>query len=170
VGVRPEPLPEGALIEHYRDSGAYTDCFVLEVDSAVSQADFVRAFYTSWLFKMERFVLTWTVSKPSTDAEAAALAAGERDSFAAWSVEARTANQLLMCDYQHRTRSWLKTEPLDGGRRTKLYFGTVVVPHRPNGRKDQAFGAAFHLLVGFHKIYARGLLKAAAGYCLQNSR
>lgn len=156
-------MPIGALLERCRESGGYTDCFVTEVDGVVTHAHFVWAFYTSWLFKVERFILTWVVNKPSNDMEAAVLTDESTDGFAAWSVEGRTANQLLMCDYQKRTRSWLMTEALDGDRRTRLYFGTGVAPLRPDGRKDRAFGMAFHLLVGFHKIYARALLRAAVG-------
>jgi hypothetical protein len=161
MGVRRAALPEGALLARYRDEGAYTDCYVLDVDGAFLQADYVRAFYTSWLFKIERFILTWAVAKPSTDAEAEALAAGHREAFAAWTVEGRTADQLLMCDFQHRTRSWLKAELLGGGESTRLYFGSAVVPLHPDGRKDRALGVAFHLLLGFHKLYSRALLRAA---------
>lgn len=161
--VRAEVLPTGTLLQHFRDAGDYTDCFATDIDGAVAHPDFVRAFYTSWLFKVERFILTWTVNKPSNDMEAAALSMGDRDSFAAWSVEGRTDNQLLMCDYQHRTRSWLMTEPLGAGNRTRLYFGTAVASLRPDGKKDRAFGMAFRLLSGFHKIYARALLRAAVG-------
>lgn len=161
--IRVEPLPNGALLEHYRQSGAYTDCFVIDVDGEFAHPEFVRAFYTSWLFKIERFILTWVVNKPSNDKEAAALAEDKAESFAAWTVEGRTSDQLLMCDYQSRTRSWLMTAPLEGGKRTRLYFGSAVVPLRPDGQKDRAFGMTFDLLVGFHKFYARALLRAAVG-------
>ena len=161
AGVERTKLPVGALLASYRDSGAYTDCYALDVDGAISQADYVRAFYTSWLFKVERFILSLVISKPSTDAEAAALAAGARDAFSAWSVEGRTDDQLLMCDYQKRTRSWLMTEPLDGGTRTRLHFGSAVVPLRPDGRKDRAFGVGFWTMLWFHKLYSRALLYAA---------
>ncbi len=161
--VRAEALPIGTLLERFREAGDYTDCFVIDVDGAVAQSEYVRAFYTSWLFKIERFILTWAVNKPSNDTEAAALSVGDSDSFAAWSVEGRTDNQLLMCDYQHRTRSWLMTEPLDGRNRTRLYFGTAVASRRPNGKKDRSFGIAFRMLAGFHKLYARALLRAAVG-------
>ena len=162
AAIRAGALPIGALLERYREAGAYTDCFVVEVDGAVVQSEFVRAFYTSWLFKMERVILTWAVNKPSNDREAAVLTEDNVSGFAAWSVEGRTSNQLLMCDYQKRTRSWLMTEPFDGGTRTRLYFGSAVVPLRPDGKKDRAFGMVFIALVGFHKIYARGLLLAAS--------
>jgi hypothetical protein len=163
AAIRADALPKGALLERYRDSGAYTDCFVADVDGAVAHSEYVRAFYTSWLFKVERFILTLTVNKPSNDKQAAILAEAGADSFAAWTVEGRTSHQLLMCDYQQRTRSWLMTEPIDGGRRTRLYFGSAVVPRRPNGKKDRAFGMAFNLLGGFHTFYARALLRVAVG-------
>lgn len=161
AAIRAEALPIGALLESYRESGAYTDCFVTEVDGAVSHSEYVRAFYTSWLFRVERFILSWVVNKPSNDMEAAVLTEEGADSFAAWSVEGRTSNQLLMCDYQRRTRSWLMTEASDNS--TCLYFGSAVVPLRPDGQKDRAFGVVFHLLVGFHKLYARALVRAAVG-------
>ncbi len=145
----------------YRDLGDYTDCFTIDVEKNISQADFIFAFYTSRLFKMERFILKWLVAKPSSDAQAKALALGKTDSFAAWSVEARTANQLLMCDYQSRTRSWLMTEPRNDSTGTRLYFGSAVASKRPDGRQDRGFGFGFRLLLGFHVLYARGLLKAA---------
>ena len=129
--VRAETLPVGCLLECYRDNGAYTDCFVTEVDGTMEHSEYVYAFYTSWLFKIERFILRWVVNKPSNDKDAAVLALEGGDRFSAWSVEGRTANQLLMCDYQKRTRSWFMTTPLDSRKRTKLYFGSAVVPLRP---------------------------------------
>jgi hypothetical protein len=159
-GVFRAPLPAGAFLTRYRDNGAYTDCYALDVSQPVSQQDYVRAFYTSWLFKIERWILIWAVAKPSTDAEAHALAEGASDHFSAWTVEGRTEDQLLMCDYQSRTRSWLMTAPLPGGG-TRLYFGSAVAPLRPDGSHDRAFGLAFRLLLGFHKLYSRGLLRAA---------
>jgi hypothetical protein len=159
-GVCRAALPEGALLTHYRNYGAYTDCYALDVSDAVTQQDYISAFYTSWLFKVERWILRWAVAKPSTDAGAFALAQSDSDRFSAWTVEGRTENQLLMCDYQSRTRSWLMTVPLPGGG-TRLYFGSAVVPRRPDGRKDRAFGVTFRLLLGIHKIYSRALLYAA---------
>jgi hypothetical protein len=167
--VQSLPLPEDALLARYRDIGAYTDCFTIEVDTCVSQVEYVCAFYTSPLFKMERFILKWVVSKPSTDADVSALALAKTDAFAAWTVEDRRNNQLLLCDYQKRTRSWLMALPLSGGTRTRLYFGSAVSRLRPDGREDRAFGLAFTLLVGVHKLYARGLLSAAVRHLNQRT-
>jgi hypothetical protein len=156
------PLPNGALLERYRDNGDYTDCYALDVTLPVAQTVYVGAFYTSWLFKIERWILGWAVAKPSTNDQALAIAKGDSSCFSAWSVEARNGNQLLMCDYQNRTRSWLMTMPLpDGG--TRLFFGSAYARFRPDGKKDRAFGAGFYALLWFHKLYSRALLKAAGG-------
>jgi hypothetical protein len=66
------------------------------------------------LFKLERLLLARLVSKSSTDAQAGQLACGTLDSFAAWSVEERREDQLLMCDFPGRTRSWLMVSAMEG--------------------------------------------------------
>lgn len=150
-------LPAGALLARYRDDGgSYTDCYAARVIRPVVHTAFVEAFYTSWLFKLERRVLAWS-SLPSTDAQAAELAAGRREAFAAWRVESRSADQLLMCDLSGRTRSWLMT-----GADGTLYFGSAVVPapDRPAGAPALAF--PYRQLLGFHRLYSRALLRAAA--------
>src|SRR5690242_1930529 len=96
--ISPCELPDTALLGKYRDGHAYADCYVGEVPAAVSHAEFVEAFYTTALFKVERAILKWLVARPSTDAEARSLAAGEAGAFAAWRVESRSSNQLLMAD------------------------------------------------------------------------
>jgi hypothetical protein len=160
MNIETTPLPEGALIARYADQGDYTDCFVATVSRQVTIAHFAEAFYTSPLFKVERFILRWVVRKPSTDSGARALALREVDHFAAWTVEGRADNQLLMCDYQSRTRSWLMVIP-DGEAATRLYFGTVVVKVRSRLTGKPTLGPVFHALLWFHKLYARALLRAA---------
>ena len=98
-------LPDQALLARYARSGAYTDCYTAQVAGPVSHARFVEAFYTGTLFKLERLLLAWFVARPSTDAQAKELASGGRAGFAAWSVEDRAPDQLLMCDMAGRTRS-----------------------------------------------------------------
>jgi hypothetical protein len=161
-------LPEGALLRRYVAKGAYTDCFAVDVATSVSFAAFVEAFYTSAAFKCERFVLTWVVAKPSSDDDARRLARGESEKFAAWSVEARAADQLLVCDYLSRTRSWLMVEPMAGGG-TRLYFGSAVVPVGIGSGRAR-LGFPFNALLPFHKLYARILLGAARGRVLKLAR
>ena len=153
MSVRLCELPENAFLQRYIDVG-HTDCYAVDVAQGVTLADFVTAFYTTWLFKLERAVLR-LVKRPSTDAEVAELAVGTCARFAAWDVEERAPDQILMRDMAGRTRSWLQVMPLDS--RTRLYFGSAVVPDKNSGK----MGFIFHALMGFHKLYSVMLLKAA---------
>jgi hypothetical protein len=157
-------LPAGALLRKYVGGGAYADCYVTELAAPVSHADYVEAFYTTAVFGIERWLLARLVSRPSTDAQARELAGGMRDAFAAWTVEGRAANQLLMCDIAGRTRSWLMVangEASGAQQRTRLYFGSAVVPARRAGAAPAGLGFAFRALLGFHRLYSRVLLRAA---------
>jgi len=157
--VRSCDLPEHALLQRYRESGAYTDCYVADIDREVSQADYVRAFYTTLPFRTERLILKWAISKPSTDKEADLLAEGRADKFAAWYVEAREGDQILLSDFREQTRSWLMTDTADGG--TWLYFGSAVVKEVDTETGEARIGKSYSLLMGFHRLYSRILLSAA---------
>ncbi|HEX7801725.1 MAG TPA: hypothetical protein VF471_03075 [Pseudoxanthomonas sp.] len=159
--IRPCPLPDISLLGRYRlQPGAYTDCYSTDIAGTVTQADFVEAFYTTSVFKLERAILQWAVSKPSTDAQATLLARGALDAFSAWTVEDRRDDQLLLCDLHGRTRSWLMAIPAESGNGTRLYFGSAVVPAK--GSESSAdIGTGFRSLLGFHKVYSKILLKAA---------
>src|SRR5882724_8379584 len=79
-------LPADALLGKYRLSGPYTDCYVVEVPGPVAHAEYVEAFYTTAVFKLERWLLARFLGRPSTDAQARALSLGQLDAFAAWTV------------------------------------------------------------------------------------
>lgn len=156
-------LPEQAYLRRYLHDGAYSDCYRTDVALAVSQAGYVEAFYTSWLFKLERWLLARLVARPSTDAQARQLSEGTLDRFAAWSVERQDGAQLLLCDFRGRTRSWLMAAPVPGEpARTRLYFGSAVVPLLDPASGRRSMGWVFSALLGFHRLYSRALLKAAA--------
>src|SRR5688572_14481124 len=103
--VRAADVPKNSLLGRYVASGAYADCYVTELPTSVTHAQFVEAFYTTRLFKLERLLLSLFLSRPSTDAQARQLAEGQLSSFAAWSVESRAENQVVLAT--GRTRSWL---------------------------------------------------------------
>jgi hypothetical protein len=149
-------LPSGALLEAYTGTGAYTDCYSVTFPRKASLAEFIAAFYTTPLFKVERWLLGQFAGFPSTDAEAQMLAQGQVSRFAAWEVEAREPNQAVLA--AGRTRSWLMVLPRGEGTeaRTTLFFGSAVVPHRRGG-----LGWQFSALLGFHKLYSRILLASA---------
>lgn len=156
-------LPHGALLEKYRLEGAYTDCYFVDLPRLVSHTEYVEAFYTTAIFKVERQVLALLARRPSSDVDAKNLARGETGRFAAWSVEERTPNQLLLRDFLGRTRSWLMSDSFEGGsqRATRLYFGSAYIPKRDNASGRVSFGIAFHALGGFHRAYSKVLLGAA---------
>lgn len=157
--IQKSPAPANALIHKYTSMpGAYTDCYLAEIPAQVSFSDYAFAFYTTPLFKVERLILTLTVRKPSTDAQARELSDTKRSSFAAWTVEARDENQFLMCDFANSARSWLMTVPAENG--TRLYFGSAVVPHRIAKDGKPSLGFFFTALLGFHKIYSILLLSS----------
>jgi len=152
--VRPCELPASALLRKYQVGKTYADCYVTEVAGAVTHPAFVEAFYTTRLFKLERAILGWLLARPSTDIEARQLAAGEIGSFAAWRVEARDANQLLLGDFTGRTKSWLMVAAIDGPAttpRTRLYFGSAVVAKQDARTGQRTMGFGFHALLGFHR-------------------
>ncbi len=124
---------------------------------------YLSSFYTTAVFKLERFILKWLVSAPSTDEQVAQLAAGTRDRFAAWHVEERIENQILLTDYRARTRSWLMVAASSdaAASRTRLYFGSIVVAIDDKDTADRTIGAGYRWLLGFHRIYSRVLLNAA---------
>lgn len=159
-GVESADLPNGALLQSYNNAvGCYTDCYVAYVNSKVTLAEFVAAFYTTTLFKAERTILKFATSTPSTDEEARDVGMGQIDRFAAWRVERRSDHQLLMCDFSGRTRSWFMTDQI--GQKTRLYFGSAVVPARNPTTGQHSMGLMFGALLGFHKLYSRALLSAA---------
>lgn len=156
-------LPQRALLSQYKQQGAYTDCYSVEVPRAISHSEYVEAFYTTPLFNVERFILAVLVSRPSTDLQATQLASGVVETFAVWSVEERAENQLLLCDFLGRTRSWLMIEAVENSNQTgtRLYFGSAVVP-KLNAKTGQAnYGFGFHAMLGFHRLYSRALLRSA---------
>lgn len=151
-------LPAEALLRTYAKKGAHTDCFAADVKASVSFGTYVEAFYTSAGFKPERIVLG-LIGKGANDADVRRLA-HEAETFAAWRVEARAADQILLCDFLSRTRSWLMVAPIGGG--TRLYFGSAVVPVGV-GSGAGRLGFPFDLLLPFHQLYSRVLLGAARG-------
>jgi hypothetical protein len=159
----PCPLPDGALLGRYIQNGHYADCYSVDIPESVSSAKFVTAFYTTWVFKLERLFLQLLVAKPSTDVEAEKVALGRSDFFAAWSVESRAENQLLMCDFLRRTRSWFMVVPVrvNGAPGTRLYFGSAVVPSKDRRTGRPTLGIGFRAMLGFHKLYSKVLLSAA---------
>jgi len=169
TSISPCQLPTTALLRRYGGEQAYSDCFVTEVNRTVALAPYVEAFYTTALFKVERFLLRWFASLPSTDLDASQLAEGSTQAFSAWRVEDRTTDQLLLSDVTGRTRSWLMVAPPEhvAGKGTRLFFGSAVLLFENPRSGEREMGFRFRALLGFHNLYSRLLLSAARARLLR---
>lgn len=161
--IQRSPIPPNSLLHTYTTNGGYADAYLAEFVAPVSLQEWMFTFYTTPLFKVERWILRFTISKPSTDAQAQQLADGEIDTFAAWRLEARRDDEVLLCDISGRTRSWLKAALVDDGSglRTRLYFGSAVVPVQDRKTGRLTLGPVFQSLLKFHQIYSVLLLYSA---------
>ena len=156
-------LPPHSLLIRYRKKRHFVDSYCAEVNGTVSHAEYVTSFYTSWLFRLELLILRQIAKIDSTDKDVALLAQAQTDRFAAWKVEDREAEQLLLSDTRGRTRSWLMSEIERGeqGAKTMLYFGSAVLPTSGLSTRSLAGQVLFLSLLPFHKVYSRALLGAA---------
>lgn len=150
-----DPPADTLLAPYAALEGYYTDCFEVACARDVTLRDYITAFYTQPLFAAERVVLRIAARAPSSDADVAALASGEAAALAVWTVEGRSAHDILLKDKSGRTCSWLQAVP------GHLRFGSVVVPV-PGRGGTPTLGPVFHSLSGAHKVYSRALLSGAA--------
>ena len=151
------PVPDSSFLGAYARLGAYTDCYAVSVPGNYALAPLIEAVYTSPLLKLERWLLAVVLKRPSTDLQARQVALAQAQTFAAWRVEQRSVSEVLLEAGQ--TRLWLcVSHELSVQPSTTLLFGSAVVPRRPGG----PFGWVFHALLGFHRLYSRLLLAAAA--------
>jgi len=169
--IRACELPDDAFLRRYHVDGGYTDCFLTTVPGHIPLARYVEAFYTTWLFKAERRLLA-LAGHTSSDADAAALARGDASAFAAWRVEGRDEDQLLMCDVSGRTRSWFGVAASSGDApsQTSLYFGSAITSATSGREGPASIGPVFRALTRFHTVYSKTLLKATRRSIVQPAR
>jgi hypothetical protein len=174
--IEQQAVPSDSLLKTYRGGarpehwGLQGDCFAVVVDAPVTLSDFVVAFYTSPVFRLERLILRILARAPSMDSDVQSVADGSGTLFAIWRVGERTATQLLMCDCFEKTRSWFQVVPLAGGAATVLRFGSAVSSSRNRETGTLSMGRWFRWLVGFHVLYSRILLSAARRRLMKRRR
>ena len=162
LGVQKHPIPKETVLDLIAQKpGFYTDCFATEIDSRITLSDYIEAFYTTPVFKVERLVLR-CLGIRSSDQDACQLANGTADRFAAWRVADRTETQVLMKAIG-RTSSWFMVEDLGqaGDQKTRLFFGTVIMPVPYDTDGVPRIGAFYSALLGFHVLYSKLLLASA---------
>lgn len=152
-GVRRIELPDHALLQARRAAGALTDCYVLTVARRVTLAEYIAAFFTTPLFRLERWIIARVLGHASSDAQARALADGHSDRFLVWVTEARSPWQILLG--VGRTATWLMIEPSAAA--TRLYLGSAIERSGTDGRSLRR-----RVLLRFHDLYSRLLLHATA--------
>ncbi|WP_299196288.1 hypothetical protein [uncultured Erythrobacter sp.] len=140
------PVPPGSLLAGFGPPQSYRDCFSREVPGSVPLEQFIERFYCSWTFRPERLALG-LIGRGASNADARAVASGEAQSFAAWTVIERREGEILLQDFQGATASWLSVVPGEGS--TTLLFGSWV------GKPDRG---VVKVLMPFHRWYSRVLL------------
>ncbi len=150
------PPPDAALTAYQAREGCHTDCFFIDVPGTLTLQTYIELFFDTWLFRLERRILALTGFGPAGLPEIQALASGQTETFAAWTVEIRTPTQILMNVAKSPIRTWLQVEPTPTGAR--LYFGSAVLPNPKSNRINRLTTA----LTPLHLIYAKSLLGAAA--------
>ena len=161
--IVPCELPTSSMLLRYKHDGAYTDCYRTTLPQTVSLPGFIEAFYTTPLFRLERIILHWLVHKPSTDKTIRLVADNQAQAFAAWQVERRDTEQILLADYRGRTRSWLMctSSSDEDSATTSLYFGSAVVAAGTGSTKRNPLSTTVKLMLPFHRLYSRALLWSA---------
>ncbi len=81
-------VPEGSLLANFGGPDDYRDCFARDVPGEVTLAAFIERFYCSMAFRPERLVLG-LIGRGASNDDAAKLARGEVQKFAAWNVVER---------------------------------------------------------------------------------
>jgi hypothetical protein len=161
MGACPESceVPIGTMLDQCRSANAYVDCYRIELNASARISDYIEAFYSSPVFKIERGILAMVAGKSASDQDAKALATDETRQFSIWKVESRNLSEILLST--GRTRSWLMVGPSvePGATGHTLLFGSAVFPG-PN--QSSGMGLPFHALLGFHKLYSKALLASAA--------
>lgn len=160
VQVIATTLPKSAFLNDYEHrAGVYTDCFQTELPKGGTLESYINAFFNTWLFRIERMILSTAAKKPVSDEDIARLAQGTSNTMSAWQVERRDADQILLEVPQTPIRTWLMRS--GEGEKTQLYFGSAILPDAVDRNGNAKMPFLFHALLGFHKLYARALLFSA---------
>lgn len=149
-------VPGDSLLHRYAlREDVYTDCFEVMLPVQADMAEFVEAFYSTWLFRLERGVLMLGTRQRISDAQLRDLAAGRSEGFAVWRVEARNASELLLADRHGHTRSYLAFVAKEGGV-ARLIFGSAVLP-----ATGGAMPVWVRAMMPLHRMYSKALLRLA---------
>ena len=152
--IRKTPIPENGLLGAYaRRAGNYVDCYSVDIAGRIELNSYVENFFGTRLMMLERRLIGRPGSGKPDSEEVRSLLNGDSDRLAWWRVEGREPGQLLLSVPQMGTRTWFMVRKTRHG--TRLYFGSAVL--NP--------GLVSRVLVPFHTIYSRLLLRSASNAC-----
>ena len=160
--------PEGALIRRYTTNpGGYSDRFYVDIPADVTLSDYILAFFSTPIFRMERLILNLVPSGRSNEQCVLDLASGTGDKMAGWKTEKRDENQLLLAVGDGPIRTWLMVQGTQSSettptKTTRLYFGSAVLPTSMTKDGHPKLAIVFKLFSGLHIFYSRLLLWWAA--------
>lgn len=156
--------PEGALIRRYTTSpGGYSDCFYVDIPADVTLSDYILAFFSTPIFRMERLLLNLIPSGRSNAQCVLDLASGAGERMAGWKTETRNENQLLLAVGNGPIRTWLMVQGNQpANEKTRLYFGSAVLPTKMTKEGRPQLASVFQLFLSLHIIYSRLLIWWAA--------
>ncbi|MEM8591143.1 MAG: hypothetical protein AAGF13_01325 [Pseudomonadota bacterium] len=147
-------LGENLISRYATRPGAYADFYEVSVDGEPDLERFLRTFFDTWVFRLERRVLRLLKYERTDRADVLAIAAGKSDSFAAWEVEERREREVIFVFAPPMGRTWLGVSDAGG---TKLQFGSALIP-----REGERLPWYVRATIPFHRLYSRTLLSAAA--------
>ncbi|NRB30287.1 MAG: hypothetical protein HRU27_06805 [Rhizobiaceae bacterium] len=156
--------PEGAFISQYSTTlGGYSDCYYIDIQKDVALSDYILAFFSTPIFRMERLILNLVPSGRSNEQCVLDLAAGTGDKIAGWKTEKRDDSQLLLAVGDGPIRTWLMVQGSPYSETTtRLYFGSAVLPTGMTKEGHPKLAIVFRLFAGLHIFYSRLLLWWAA--------
>jgi len=157
--IQATEIPSSALLYGHVERGEYADAFYTDITYSADLSEYIRAFYSSRVMRVERFILKF-IGKPSSADQVEKLATGEISELAVWSVAERRKNEILLPDSYDRTCSWLMVSYPSTGK-TRLHFGTGVHRMRQQGEGATSLNLFFRATIGFHLLYSKVLLRSA---------
>lgn len=164
ITVKRIGVPEGSFLKAYEGrEGCETDCFQADVPGHPDIDRFVHIFFDTWVFRIERRLLALLGEDYATSEDVAALAGRSSDTLAAWTVQDRSADEIILAFKRPRGRTWLQATQLDGSLgSTRLRFGSALLPNIDSEGQTASISWGLKIGLPLHRLYARLLLAAAA--------
>lgn len=159
--VRSGTIPTTSLLYEYETvKGGYCDCYVVDTQGDANLQNYISVFFETWIFKLELKLLSLFGLNRDRPDQVKQLAEGCVKTFAAWKVEGRTENDLLLAVGTGPIRTWLRVEA-HSENAVRFYFGSALLPLRTDRNGHPRLDAISMVLLPFHKLYSRILLRAA---------